>query len=100
VNNGNNKFDVNIFSDKVKEIKENEEIRNNNKIALILEKICNESVITNEFLDSISIEEINRAQQEISYHGKTIKDMQKNTFLSELIIKAKCENTTEDNDFF
>ncbi|HBF76915.1 MULTISPECIES: hypothetical protein [Clostridium] len=83
-----------------KALKNNQELSDNSTIALILEKICNEDIITNEFLESITIEDIEMAQEEVSDESDLIEELQKNTFLTTLIDKAKCTKTQDTEDFF
>lgn len=92
--------DFETIFDNAKKVKNNKKLEENKIISLILEKICNGSLITNEFLDSISMEDINAAQQNIAYNSALILEMQKNTFLETVINKKVCVQTEDTEDFF
>lgn len=93
--------DFKTIVDNAKNIKNNKYLEQNKKVSLILEKICNERIITNEFLDSISMEDIMLAQEVImSTNSSLILEMQKNTFLETIINKEQCVQTENTEDFF
>lgn len=100
MSNANIKIDFSTMLKSVKSLEDNVILRENKKTALILEKLCNESVITNDFLDSISLEDIESAIIEVYTPGDLILNMQKSTLVETVIKKTKCVKTEDTEDFF
>lgn len=83
------------------DIKNNIILEGKKTSAIILEKICNESIITKDFLKSISLEDIEMARNEICEEDSTlIKELQKSTFLETIINKSNSLKTLNSEDFF